>query len=269
MKKIIPQDCRVTENKRLDKSGEYFSLRVTDFDAATEISPGCFVHVKTADALDPYFRRAFSVADYDPDSGQLEIIYKVVGKGTSLMARKIKGDSIDIIGPLGNRFSPIPTTKAAVIVAGGVGFPPLYFLAKHLTGNGHAGDKVLFFYGGRSKTDLVEMSRIKRLGVEFIPCTDDGSYGFHGFVTEAVNQRLTQLDKENTVVLGCGPEPMLAALQDLTMEKDFVGEVSLEAPMPCGIGVCLGCIKPTLSNPRKYVRVCYDGPVFKLGEIKI
>ena len=267
--KIKPQKCRIVQNRRLDKTGSYFSLRVADFKAARRIYPGSFVHIKVAEAIDPFFRRAFSIADFDAASGELEIIYKVIGRGTSILKHRTRGEELDLIGPLGNRFSPVSGTKTVVIVAGGVGFPPLYFWAKFLVERGHPPDRVLFFYGGRSKDDLVEMNRIRRLGIKFIPCTDDGSYGFHGFVTEALKNHLPRLDQKRTSVFGCGPEPMLAALQELALANGLTGEVSLEAPMPCGVGVCLGCVKPTLENPRKYVRVCHDGPVFRLGEVKI
>jgi len=267
--KIKPQICRIIQNRRLGKKGEYFGLRVTGFRAARKIYPGSFVHVKVADAIDPFFRRAFSIADYDNSTSELEIIYKVIGRGTSILGQKVRGDEIDIIGPLGNSFS-IPTgKKTAVIVAGGVGFPPLYFLARHLVDKGHDADRIIFFYGGRTKADLIEMTRIKKLGVKFVPCTDDGSYGFHGFVTEALSKYLPQFNRDNAFTFGCGPEPMLAALQDLALAHGLAGEVSLEAPMPCGVGVCLGCIKPTMDDPGKYVRVCHDGPVFKLGEVRI
>lgn len=269
MKKTKPQSCPVVQNKRLSKSGEYYSLKVSGFKTARTVYPGSFVHVKVTEAVDPLFRRAFSVADFDPGPGELEIIYKVVGRGTSLLAQMSKGDHLDLIGPLGNRFKFGSKSKTAVIVAGGVGFPPLYFLAKHLVNKGHDPDRILFFYGGRSKSDLIEASRIRRLGVKFIPCTDDGSYGFHGFVTQAVSNHLSQLDGNRTFVYGCGPEPMLAVLQEMVTRRGFFGEISLEAPMPCGVGVCLGCIKPTREDPRKYVRVCYDGPVFRMGEIEI
>jgi dihydroorotate dehydrogenase electron transfer subunit len=269
MKKIKPQDCRIIQNRRLDRTGAYYALKVAGFKSARKIYPGNFVHIKVHEAIDPYFRRAFSIADYDPNEGTLEIIYKVVGKGTAILGQKKKNDTIDLIGPLGNRFSRLGRTKTAVIVAGGVGFPPLYFLARQLVDQGHDPGGIAFFYGGRSKEDLVEMKRIRALGVEFYPCTDDGSYGFHGFVTQACDEYLNRLNGMKTFVWGCGPEPMLAVLQDLALKKGFPGEVSLEAPMPCGVGVCLGCIKPAYDNPKKYVRVCYDGPVFKLGEVKI
>jgi dihydroorotate dehydrogenase electron transfer subunit len=269
MRKIRSQSCIVIQNKRLGRSGDYFSLRVADFRCARRIYPGSFVHVKVIDTIDPLFRRAFSIADFNPKSGELEIIYKVMGRGTLIRTQKTKGNRLDLIGPLGNRFGPISKNRTVVIVAGGVGFPPLYFLARHLVDKGHDPGRVLFFYGGRTRNDLVEMSRIRRLGVDFIPCTDDGTYGFHGFVTEAVDRRLERLDRESVFICGCGPEPMLAVLQEMAVAQGYAGEISLEAPMPCGVGVCLGCIKSTIANPAKYVRVCHDGPVFKLGEVRI
>ena len=269
MKKLVTQTCLVAANKRLDAAGLYHSLVIADFKPSHPINPGQFVHIKVAAGHDPYFRRAFSIAGYDPKSGELEIIYKIVGRGTTRLGEKGKGDRLDIIGPLGNWFSKIPKKSTVVMVAGGVGFPPLYFHAKQLIENGHDSQKVHFFYGGRTRVDLVEMGRIKKLGVRCLPCTDDGSHGFKGLVTDAVALALAGMNPRLTVVCGCGPEPMLAALQELTRQCGFEGELSLEAPMPCGVGVCLGCIKPTLADPGRYVRVCHDGPVFKLGEVAL
>jgi len=269
MKKIAPQRCRILYNKQLDTRGYYFGLRVAGFTAPKKIIPGQFVHVKVCDGVDPYFRRAFSIADFDTDGGELEIIYKIFGKGTSVLAERRPDELLDLIGPLGNSFPRIPGAKTVVIVAGGVGVPPLKFLADHLIERGHDPQKILFFYGGRSKDDLIEVSRIRKLGLQFIPCTDDGSFGAKGFVTGAVEEKLKDLEPSGTVIIGCGPEPMLAALQDLSLAQGFSGQVSLEAPMPCGVGVCLGCIKPLLADPKKYVRVCHDGPVFNIGEVKI
>lgn len=269
MRKIVPQRCRVSRNRKLDKAGLYYSLMVGGFRTPRRIYPGQFIHVRTANGNDPFLRRAFSVADFNEKTGNLEIVYKVVGRGTACLTQKTKDDTLDLIGPLGNRFAPLSKKQTVVMVAGGIGLPPLYFLARHLTDRGHDPGKILFFYGGRTKDDLIEMRRLRGLGIDFNPCTDDGSYGFKGFVTDAVAQRLESLSKKNTFVCGCGPEPMLAALQDLTLETGFSGEVSLEAPMPCGVGVCLGCVRPSLKNPGQYLRVCRDGPVFKIGEVQI
>jgi len=269
MRKITPQRCIVRANRRLDTAGRYFRLTIDGFRSARKILPGHFVHIKVAPLMDPLFRRAFSIADYDKPSGTLDVVYKVMGKGTSLLAQIKKGDVLDLIGPLGNCFSLPARRKTVIMVAGGVGFPPLYFLSKYLIQMGHPEDNILFFYGGRSRNDLVEMPRIRKLGVELIASTDDGTLGYKGFVTAALEERLPAIDSRNAVVYGCGPEPMLAALQDLAPKLNLTGQVSLEAPMPCGVGVCLGCVKPTAVDPARYVRVCLEGPVFELGEIRL
>lgn len=268
MTKTAPQICRVRKNKRLDKQGFYFELTVEPSRKMKRIRPGQFVHVKTGSGLDPFFRRAFSIAGVDTD-GHLVIIYKIVGKGTALLGDLKKDDTVDIIGPLGNSFSPPSKKQTAVIAAGGVGLPPLLYFAASLREKNHPADKILFFYGGRTRDDLLKRSEIKNLGIPFYPCTDDGSFGFHGLITEAIGKKLTELDPATTTIYGCGPEPMLAALQDLAIKHSFSGELSLEAPMPCGIGVCLGCIKPRLGKPNSYVRVCYEGPVFPIGEVRL
>ena len=269
MKKIAPQRCRIAGNKPLDRAGRYFRLTIDGFHSPRKIDPGQFVHVKTGDGLDPYFRRAFSIAEFDASSGRMELIHKVVGRGTNLLARKAKGEMLDLIGPLGNRFILPGRSVTTIIVAGGVGLPPLAFLARRLVAKGYDPEQVFFFYGGRSRDDLIDLARIRRLGVRFIPCTDDGSYGHQGFVTQAVNDHLAHYDGRRAFIYGCGPEPMLAALQNLALDKGLSGELSLEAPMPCGVGVCLGCVKPSLTDPGRYVRVCYDGPVFKIGEVRL
>jgi dihydroorotate dehydrogenase electron transfer subunit len=269
VKRVVPQSCTVVQNKRLGTVGSNYRLTIAGFSPARPIHPGQFVHIRVADTIDPYFRRAFSIGGYDPAAGELEIIYKVVGKGTTVLSRKKRGDAIDLIGPLGNRFANYSKKQTVLLVAGGIGLPPLLFLARHLLERGHPRENILFFYGGRTKDDLIERQRLRKLGVESILCTDDGSHGFHGFVTEAVAARIEMGSITRPIICGCGPEPMLAALQDYAMKHGIPGELSLEAPMPCGVGVCLGCIKPSLADPKKYVRVCYEGPVFPIGEVRL
>lgn len=268
MKKTKPQVCRVIQNRRLDKQGFYFELILELSRKTKKIKPGHFVHVKTGEGLDPFFRRAFSIAGL-PAENRISIIYKIVGKGTTLLGQLRKDNTVDIIGPLGNTFSLPAKQQTVVIAAGGVGLPPLLFFAEYLLKKKHPADNILFFYGGRTNGEILKRSVIKNLGIPFYPCTDDGSFGYHGLITEAIKEKLSDLDPETTTIYGCGPEPMLAALQQLALRQSFTGELSLEAPMPCGVGVCLGCIKPLLNTPNSYVRVCYDGPVFRIGEVQL
>jgi dihydroorotate dehydrogenase electron transfer subunit len=268
MKKIVPQCCRVIENRPLDQAGRYFRLRLEGFAPPRAVYPGQFIHLKVASGLDPFFRRAFSISDYDTESGTLEIIYKVLGRGTARLREVGPRATLDLLGPLGNLFTVPPASGAVVMAAGGVGLPPLAFLARHLIARGRDPKSVYFFYGGRTKTELIDLPRLRRAGMNLILSTDDGSLGFHGMVTEAVLDHLPRIGRRFRVY-GCGPEPMLAALQTLAMEHNWPGELSLEAPMPCGVGVCLGCIKPSRLHPGTYVRVCHDGPVFNLGEVQL
>lgn len=257
------------QNRKLDKDGNYYSMVVGGFRSSKTIYPGQFVHVKVSDSLDPYFRRAFSIAGYDKKSGELEIVYKIVGRGTARLEKYKKGEILDFVGPLGNRFTRPPGKNTVLIVAGGVGLPPLYFLARTMINSGFDPKRILFFYGGRSRDDLLEMPAIRRLGLEFYPATDDGSYGDHDLVTTSFENAVDKFKAASLFVYGCGPEPMLKTLQNISLARGIAGQLSLEAPMPCGVGVCLGCIKPLIENPGKYVRVCYDGPVFEIGEVEI
>lgn len=268
MKKTVPQRCRVIENRPLDAAGLYYRLRLEGFTPSRTVHPGQFVHLKVASGLDPFFRRAFSISDYDAGGGVLEIVYKVVGRGTARLGEVKSGAILDLLGPLGNRFS-LPSARGAVVMAaGGVGLPPLAFLARHLIGRGRDPKTIFFFYGGRTKGDLIDLPRLRRLGMNLMLSTDDGSQGFRGVVTEALQHHRPHIGRAFRVY-GCGPEPMLAALQELALAQAWPGELSLEAPMPCGVGVCLGCIKPSRSHPGTYVRVCHDGPVFNLGEVQL
>jgi dihydroorotate dehydrogenase electron transfer subunit len=194
MRKIVSQCCPIVENQKLDQTGQYFRLRVKDFRPARPIYAGQFVHIKITEEADPLFRRAFSIAGYDKRKAELEIIYKIIGRGTALLARKSKGDLLNLLGPLGHRFSSLSRKKTAVLVAGGVGLPPLYFLAAQLIRSGHQPRQIFFLYGVQSKNHLLEMKRLRALGVDLVACTDDGSYGLPGSVTDGLKAILPKLD---------------------------------------------------------------------------
>lgn len=214
-----------------------------------------------------FFRRAFSVASVSVTKHEIEIIFKVVGRGTRLMTELRKGDVVDLLGPLGQPFRFPRKTEQAILVAGGVGFPPLLFLTARLIEKGHDPGRIDFFYGGRTSMDVIERSRIKRLGVNFHPVTEDGSTGEKGLVTESVEELLIDRGAKKVRLYGCGPEGMLKATNNLGLRLGIPGQISLEAPMPCGIGVCLGCVVPLVKGG--HARVCCDGPVFNIGEVAL
>ena len=252
--------------KKRDLNNDYFSLVLAPFSQAKAIKPGQFVHIRLP-STDIYFRRAFSVASINPAKKEVEIIFKVFGRGTKILGKMRKGDSLDLLGPLGVPFSIPDKNVKAVIVAGGVGFPPLMFLAEKMIEKGHSPKLIEFFYGGRSKLELVKLRRLKKMGIQLHLCTDEGSAGNKGHVTGPVEQFLKKHLKEKIKLFGCGPEKMLKAVDELGLKYEVKGELALEALMPCGVGICLGCVVHLKAGG--YARVCCDGPVFEIGVVNI
>ncbi|MBD3257382.1 NAD-dependent dihydroorotate dehydrogenase B electron transfer subunit [candidate division GN15 bacterium] len=262
MTKFAPVTTRVRRRRHL--SGDYYSLTFGPFPKATSCRPGQFVHIRMPES-EIYFRRAMSIASVDRENKELEIIFKIFGRGTAALSRYTKDAHLGILGPLGGKFTPPKKNETAVMIGGGIGFPPLLYLADHLVGKGFDPKQILFFYGGRSAGDILERSRIKKLKVDFRPVTEDGSFGQQGLVTEAVRHFVKADPDRKYRFYGCGPEAMLKAVDDLGLELEIPGEVSLEAHMPCGFGVCLGCVVPLRKGGN--ARVCYEGPVFQIGEV--
>jgi dihydroorotate dehydrogenase electron transfer subunit len=136
-----------------------------------------------------------------------------------------------------------------------------------MVNRGYEAKNIEFFYGGRSAQDILERNRIKKLGVNFHPITEDGSYGEKGLVTAPVERFINDGDKARMKLYACGPDGMLRATNELGMRLGVTGQLSLEAPMPCGVGICLGCVVPLVKGG--YARVCQDGPVFEIGEVAL
>jgi len=255
------EDTFVIKNRNL--KNDYHLLDLGPYSRASHCKPGHFVHIKLPTA-DVFFRRAFSVAHVSSHNG-IEIILKVLGRGTKVMAGLRKGDPVNLLGPLGTPFKLPKKNETALIIAGGIGFPPLLFLTCEMIRRGWDPKRIVFFYGGRSAIDILERSRIKKLGVVFQPVTEDGSLGETGLVTKSVEKYLLSRRTDRFRIYGCGPPGMLKTTNDLGLKYGIPGQLSLEAPMPCGIGVCLGCVVELTGGG--YARVCRDGPVFDIGEV--
>jgi len=256
------EDTFVIKNRNL--KNDYHLLALGPYSRASHCKPGHFVHIKLPTA-DVFFRRAFSVANVSTNNNEIEIILKVVGRSTKVMAGLRKGDPVNLLGPLGVPFKLPKKNETKLIVAGGIGVPPLLFLVYKMIRRGCDPKQIIFFYGGRSSVDIVERSRIKKLGVTFIPVTEDGSLGETGLVTESVEKHILSRRTDRFRIYGCGPPEMLKATNDLGLKYGIPGQLSLEAPMPCGIGVCLGCVVELAKGG--HARVCRDGPVFDIGVV--
>lgn len=230
---------------------------------AATAHPGQFVQIRAGrpGSIDPLLARPLSIQRAVPSSGALTLLFKVVGRGTALLAAADIGASLTLLGPLGNGFAIPASTGHLALLAGGVGMPPLFFLAERLRQARPALEMTLF-YGGRHRADLLCLPEWEALGVSVVTATEDGSHGYHGLVTAPFAQQLT--GRAVDFLAACGPRPMLRAVQRLALAHGIPGQLSLEARMACGVGACLGCVCATLTGHR---RVCVDGPVFALEEV--
>jgi len=238
-----------------EKVGAHTYLMVLKLKHRYDIKPGHFVMIKPNDSFDPLNRRAFAIADVEEDA--IHIYYDVVGKGTAVMSGLKHGDEINVLMPLGNGLFEASRDKLNVVLAGGIGISGVSLFCRLLK------EKNLDFkvyYGARSKEYLVMLDWFDKYDIPIEVYTDDGSFGKKGFVTDA----LKDIDSAN--IYACGPSPMLKAVQNISKQKGFDAYLSLENPMACGYGVCLGCVVKTSDG---YVRTCVEGPVFKSDEITI
>ncbi len=236
---------------------ETWALRFTAADIARQAKPGQFVNILTSDSLEPLLRRPYSVSDVEGD--EVGILFSLVGKGTHNLAALAPGREIDVIGPLGNTFSPPPAACTVVLLAGGIGVAPFPFLVRSLAGSGC---RIESFIGARSA---------ERLCTAGLPnphtATDDGSAGWHGTVVDCLGAWLPSAPAGPMMLYACGPTPMLAAVQRFALERNLPCELSLESEMACGIGICQGCPVEHHDHPRKYALVCTDGPCFDARSI--
>lgn len=257
----------------VELSPNYFRMRMTAPQQLLASAPGQFLMLKVTDAIDPLLRRPFGLFDVGTFTAEYagggtqaycEILYKVVGKGTKLLSALHHSDVVDLLAPLGRGFDLGPASEEKVLVGGGVGLAPLYYLAKALVARG---EKVRLFAGGRNRDDILCITEFERLGVETYVATDDGTLGESGFVTQVLERHLNR----GMRIFACGPTPMLAAVAKMAALHEVPCQVSMEAYMACGVGACLGCVMKGANHTEAtpdYRCVCKDGPVFDSFELQ-
>lgn len=243
--------AKVTENAQVSKDHFLMSLRPKG--DATDPRPGQFYMVGTGELDDPLLKRPFCF--FRREKQDFQILYRVRGKGTTLLSRMKPGVVLDVVGPLGNSWPKPAPGKAPLVVAGGIGVASVFPLAASFR------KKPLFVYGGRNRDELLMLDEIKHLYSGLHPTTEDGSYGMKGNVINALKSLKPD---DSYVIYACGPKGMLKAVYEFGEERGIKGYASLEEKMACGMGACLGCAVKTKSGIRE---VCIDGPVFKLDEI--
>jgi dihydroorotate dehydrogenase electron transfer subunit len=264
----------VMENVRLAR-GTY-RIRLEEVTLARAIRPGQFVMLRMPGATDPLLGRPFALYDTVLDSDGrplgLDIVYITIGKLTTLLAARRPGDRIEVWGPLGNGFTDPVGSEHIGLVAGGIGQTPFLAYVRDLLGQRGYGDqpprqkmgRVSLFYGVRSADLAAGVEDFHEAGAETHLASDDGSLGFHGFVTQ-----LLETHQPPQHLVGCGPEPMLKALWALARRWGVPCHVSLETPMACGIGICFSCVTRVRAGCGwDYRRVCVDGPVFDAATLE-
>lgn len=233
---------------------DIYRLKVQSHKIAREARAGQFVNLYCNDGA-KLLPRPISICEINKEQGTITLVYAVVGSGTKVFAQIKEDDSISILGPLGNGFPICNQEKTNIVVGGGVGTPPLLQLIKELKGDTHV------FLGFRSEPYLVqELMKYATVHV----ATDDGQVGYKGTAIDLLKESKIK----GNLVFGCGPKPMLKALQDWALEHEVEGYLSLEERMGCGFGACVGCVcKVKGKKGIQHKRVCHDGPVFDIKEV--
>lgn len=249
MKKYDAQPFELVEKQEIAKN--IFDFRLKNPELAKITKPGQFVHIAVPGKL---LRRPISVCDVFDDT--IRIVFRIKGEGTEILSQAQIGDKLDLIAPLGNGFK-LERNKTYAFVGGGIGVPPLLFSAKQT-------DKAYAVLGFATKDAVILCDDFKEAGCETIVTTDDGSFGIHGFVTDALKDIIDKVDE----VCACGPTPMLKAVAEVCRNNSKPCQVSLEERMGCGIGACLVCAcKTRQGENEEYVHVCKNGPVFNAEEV--
>lgn len=257
---MVDMLCEVVGHKPLTEV--YWGLDLAAPGIAGQARPGQFVHLRVPGLETGALRRPFSI--FSADGGMLKILYKKVGRGTSVMTHLREGDRLQVIGPLGNGF-PLEPAGVPVLVAGGYGVAPLFFLAGRLERKGVA------LIGGRTAADILAAGDFTRIGWDVRVATQDGSAGEKGLVTDLLDREMERLRQQRRCgeIFACGPEGMLRAAGARALEHGIRGWLSLDKRMVCGVGACLACVqKLRRADGSTWIgRVCHDGPVFEAREI--
>jgi dihydroorotate dehydrogenase electron transfer subunit len=207
--------------------------------------PGQFVHIRCTDGTDPLLRRPLSVHRIETKKGvgqaTIQLLYKVVGKGTELLSRKRAGEGLDVLGPLGNGFRIRSSIKCHLIVAGGMGVAPLVGLADAIRRMRRPG-RIDVIIGAKSEELVLCKKEFEKSGATVHVATEDGSLGFKGLASELLGDVLRNNEKESTAIYTCGPKPMLSAIGQISMEHGIPCQICMEESMACGIGFCMGCV---------------------------
>jgi dihydroorotate dehydrogenase electron transfer subunit len=262
---VIRASCEVLSNRR---TGAYWSLTLVAPDIAEQAKPGQFIEIAVPEGRDILLRRPFSIHQASRRggwAGTLEIVFDVVGPGTAWLAEAKPHETLDVIGPLGRSFSYPRDLSTCLLIGGGYGAAPLYFLAEELRARNKT---VHIIVGARDHERVFKPIEGKRLASTFVLTTEDGSMGERGRVTDVMAAVADRGGAQ--VVYACGPNAMLRAVSEFCRDQDIPCQVAVEEMMACGVGVCWTCAVPVLAQDGRgwwNVRACLEGPVFNGARI--
>lgn len=282
---ILLQDATIDANEALP--GGHYLLRLTAPDIAARARPGQFVQLRCGPDLP--LRRPLSILRSVPHSGQIELLYKAIGTGTRQLTGRMPGEALSVLGPIGKPFGPDPTRPRVLAIGGGVGMPPMLFLAQTLRPPNPVpwqpllllGSEVAFPFQPRPSTLLVDgmpagtiaaLPLAEDWGIPSRLASGQGFPGcFDGHVTALADAYLatrTAEALERTQIAACGPAPMLRAAAAVAARHGLPAQLCLEEHMACGVGGCAGCVVE-LATPTgpAMARVCVDGPVFDAAAV--
>lgn len=263
----MPVDIKAKLIEKKELIPGIFKFAVDAKEIVETAKPGQFIEIRVNDDIEPFLRRPISIHNMDKNSGKLEFIFQVKGKGTQILSKRNIGDLIDIIGPLGYGTFKYEKYENMAIIGGGIGVFPLYELAKNAKNEGKT---VNTYLGFRNKDLVVLEDEFKNVSTSLTLTTDDGSYSQKGFAIDFLRKDIEE--GKIDCIYACGPLPMLKAVRNLAIEKDIPCQISLEERMGCGLGVCLGCAVKKADSPEdapQYVHVCKAGPVFDAKYVEI
>jgi dihydroorotate dehydrogenase electron transfer subunit len=242
-------------------SSDHWRLTLVAPRIAATARPGQFVMVRPGAGRDPLLGRPFSLHRTAAD-GTIQIYFKVVGRGTELIAGVRPGSHLAVFGPLGRGFR-LQEQAGAILVGGGLGIAPLLFLAEEIRRKKAAYSADSLLLGARRHDELAPLlGDFAACGLQLHTATDDGSLGHHGLITDLLGE--LQIPG-GSVVYTCGPEPMMAAVASFCRRSGLSCQASVESVMACGMGACLGCSR--LNRQGEYTHVCLNGPVYDAEEL--
>lgn len=254
-KKGSDETVAVLSNEKVN--GKYYKLVFSSPRLSRRVVPGQFLHVKISQGNDPFLRRPFSY--YRVTKEKVEVLYEVLGYGTQVLCQKRKGGTVKVMGPLGKGFSENIGRKKRILVAGGVGVPPLVFLAERYPTQ-------YLLIGTKSKAEVLPKTELKKIRAKVLHATEDGSLGSRGLVTALLEKTIMGEDPRGLFIQTCGPKPMMKAVIALAHKYGIEGEASWDESMACGVGACLGCMVKTHEG---LMRACVEGPVFKFRDLAL